>query len=685
MDLLTGLNDKQKEAVVTTEGPVMVIAGAGSGKTKVLTHRIAYIINELGIPSFNVLAVTFTNKAATEMKNRVSKLIDVDTKYMWISTFHSFGARVLRKDIHHLGYKRDFTIIDTDDQLKEVKSLCKKFEYDDIDPKDLCCCISNHKNQMSVGIADRYLPDFYMFYEKYENHLKENNLLDFDDLICKTLELFNKHMDVLEKYSSQFNYVMIDEFQDTNKTQYDLVLLLSSYHNNVFIVGDQDQSIYSFRGALVTNINQFRDDFSKSKLILLEQNYRSTQNILDAANKIIKTNSNRIDKNLYTDKKDGEDPIIKMLDSSYGEANFLSKEINSLLRQGYEYKDIAVIYRLNSLSRGYEDEFIKQKIPYVIYGGLSYFSRKEVKDIIAYLRLIVAKDNFSLKRIINVPKRGVGSVGLKNIEDQSFKDNTSMFEAMDKSKLSSKLLNEINSLKKTILKLEDCIEDVSLQEFVKKVIVETGYKKMLEDAEEDDRLDNVMELCSVLLDASEFYEGTNREKLEAFLLDLALKTDTDNVSDDDNKVKLMSYHQAKGLEFKVVFMTAMEQDIFPSQRCVTPTEREEEYRICYVGITRAMEKLYLTHCGLRRLYGKDTYMQKSIFINKLGNGQMKPTTTISIPKTSKYKIGDKVQHKAWGLGVVVNVNADTLSIAFDVAIGLKVLKIGHPSYSKVEE
>ncbi len=700
MDLLSGLNEQQKEAVITTEGPVMVIAGAGSGKTKVLTHRIAYIINDLGVAPNNILAVTFTNKAAAEMKTRVSKLIPINTKDLWISTFHSFGARVLRREIHHLGYNRNFTIIDSDDQLKEIKILCKQFDYDDLEPKDLQCQISNHKNQMSLGLPEKMLSNFYLFYERYENYLFENNLLDFDDLICKTLELFTKNINVLEKYSSMFNYVMIDEFQDTNKTQYDLVVLLCSYHNNVFIVGDQDQSIYSFRGALVTNINQFRDEFSKSKLILLEQNYRSSQKILDCANKIIKSNKNRIDKNLFTEKCIGEDPIIKCLDTSYGEANFLSREINNLVGKGYDYKDIAIIYRQNSLSRGYEDEFIKKNIPYIIYGGVSYFSRKEVKDIIAYLRLICNyNDNFSLKRIINVPKRGIGDASFKNIEEYSLMYNLSLFNSLDKVELSPKLNKEVIQLQKTIQELTLLLDTMSLKDFVKEVIKKTGYKKMLEDKEEDDRLDNVMELSSVLLDAEEFYEGTNKERLESFLLDLALKTDTDNIKEDDNKVKMMSFHQAKGLEFKVVFMTAMEQEIFPSPRSFSRVEIEEEYRICYVGITRAMEKLYLTHCELRRLHGRDTYAQRSVFLDKIAprvtnNTYYNKTNTSIIRKTNQvtsqpilvdFKIGDKIQHKAWGVGVVVAVNGDKLNIAFDISVGVKTLKAGHPSYFKMEE
>ncbi|MFI3251605.1 MAG: UvrD-helicase domain-containing protein [bacterium] len=687
MDLLNGLNDRQKEAVLATEGPVMVIAGAGSGKTKVLTHRIAYIINDLGISPRNILAVTFTNKAAAEMKNRVSSLLDMDTKNMWISTFHSFGAKVLRREIHHIGHKRDFTILDSDDSLKEIKLVCKNYNFTEFEPKDLQCHISNHKNEMEVGLPERSMDAFLRIYDCYEKHLLDNNLLDFDDLIVKTLQLFRNSITVLEKYSSMFNYVMIDEFQDTNKTQYELVLLLSSYNNNVFIVGDQDQSIYSFRGALVSNINQFRDDFKKTKLILLEQNYRSTQNILDAANKIIKSNTNRIDKNLFTEKKDGEDLIIKCLDSSYGEASFLTKEIKYLLRQGYLYKDIAIIYRLNSLSRGYEDEFIKQNIPYQIYGGLSYFSRKEVKDIIAYLRLICNfDDNFSLRRIINVPKRGVGEASVKLIEKEAV--GSSMFNVLHTTKLSAKVKSEVLNLRNVICELSDKIEEVELKDFVKEVIEKTGYAKMLKDADEEERLDNVMELRSVLLDISEFYEGTNKEKLEAFLLDLALKTDTDNVNDDDNKVKLMSYHQAKGLEFKVVFMTAMEQDIFPSQRSVTPLEREEEIRICYVGITRAMEKLYLTHCESRRLYGKDSYMSKSMFLNKLSvEKQQQKYTYYNEPTKAvhDYKMNDIVEHKSWGRGTVVLVNGDNLTIAFDVTIGIKVLKAGHPSYSRIEE
>ncbi len=690
MDLLKDLNDKQKEAVLATEGPVMVIAGAGSGKTKVLTHRIACIITELGISPDNILALTFTNKAANEMKSRVSKLINIETKSMWISTFHSFCARLLRREIHHLGYRKDFTIIDTDESLKEIKIVMKKYDFTDYEPRDVQAFISNMKNNVRVLIPDRNIGEFHDFYDKYEAHLFENNLLDFDDLIIKTLQLLNGHLNILEKYSSLFNYIMIDEFQDTNKSQYELMLLLSSCYSNVFIVGDQDQSIYAFRGALVTNIDGFKRDFKNSKVILLEQNYRSTQNILDAANKIISSNKNRIKKELYTNKKDGIDPIIKSLDTSYGEANFITSEIKRLLSQGYQYKDIALIYRLNSLSRGYEDEFIKNNIPYVIYGGLSYFSRKEVKDIIAYLRLICNfNDNFSLRRIINVPKRKVGNSSMQLLEDNALLHQESLFSVLDKTKLSTAVTSNMRDLKSTIISLSEKIETMELSDFVKEVIEKTKYHEMLKDADEEDRLDNVMELRSVLLDVTEFYEGTNKEKLESFLLDIALKTDTDNAKDDDNKIKLMNYHQAKGLEFKVVFMTAMEDDIFPSPKSIIESELEEEYRICYVGITRAMEKLYLTHCQSRRLYGRDNQTQKSIFLRKLQpkvqQTQKHSYYNDTVYSDESYKIGNKVQHKAWGVGVVVGVDGDNIKIAFDVSIGIKTLKSGHPSYSRIEE
>ncbi len=700
MDLLNGLNPKQKEAVETTEGSVMVIAGAGSGKTKVLTHRIAYIINELGIDPFNILAVTFTNKAATEMKHRVSNLLNINTKNMWISTFHSFCSRILRKEIHHLGYSTNFSIIDSDDALKIIKKLVKDTDYLDFTAKELRDIISDYKNDVVRRLPDSLLTNFHKMYELYNQYLFENNLLDFDDLIVKTLFLFKTNIDILNKYSSTFNYVMVDEFQDTNKTQYELVTLLSSIHNNIFIVGDQDQSIYSFRGALVTNIDQFRKDYSEVKVILLEQNYRSTQVILDAANKIISTNKNRIEKNLFSNKADGLPIMNKNFDTSYGEINFISREIMSLTISKYQYKDIAVLYRANSLSRGIEEELIKQNIPYVIYGGLSYFSRMEVKDIIAYLRLICnCNDNFSLRRIINVPRRKVGDASLQLLEEEAIKQSTSIFDVLDKTTLAKSVSINLCELKDTIINLANSIEEVPLNEFVKKVIKELKYDKMLKDADEEDRLDNINELASVLLDASEFYEGTNKEKLEAFLMDLALRTDSDDDKNDDNKVRLMSFHQAKGLEFKAVFMPAMEMDIFPSSRIITNQELEEEYRICYVGITRAMERLYLTNCNVRRLYGKDSYMQRSIFIEKLFNdGARKSSVTKTIPTrttptinkvvynpTSNYKIGDKVIHKAWGVGVVVMVTNDNLDVAFDVTIGKKTLKDGHPSFSKMEE
>lgn len=696
---LSSLNEMQQLAVTTTEGAVMVMAGAGSGKTKVLTHRIAYLIESLGINPFNILAVTFTNKAAKEMKERVEKLVEFDIKRLWISTFHSFCARFLRREISILGkYRQDFIIIDEDDAMKILKDEVKDKEFR-LTPKILMDCISLIKNDEPISEKYNYDKDeIEQAYELYQNHLLNENLLDFDDLIRLTVQILEEYLPIREKYAAIFNYIMIDEFQDTNRLQYKLVNLLTSNTKNIFIVGDINQSIYSFRGARVENINSFKKMYQPT-IIKLEKNYRSTSMILNIANDVISKNNSFINMHLYTDNGTGAKAEYYQADSSFGEVLHIIAEIKKLKKLGYSYNDMAILYRMNSLSLGFENEFIKHNIPYIIYGGVGYYSRKEVKDIIAYLRLIVdIKDDFSFKRIVNVPKRKIGDKVISDLSDIANAYGLSLFEAIDYS--SNKLLL---GFKELILSLQAEMKKLSLDHLVDRILDKTTYLIMLQQAQEEDRIDNVMELKSIMKDIMESYEGDNVEKLQAFLLDLALRTDVDNISEEDDKVKLMTFHQAKGLEYKVVFMPAMEQGIFPSFMVLgNKQETEEERRVCYVGITRAKERLYFSTAQVRRLYGKDNPGVPSEFLksihkerlNENGVNVKKPTPVFSKQfnpirekkesvSSSGYKTGDKIMHKVFGKGIVVKVEDVKITVAFSKEYGIKTLMGDHPSITKL--
>ena len=690
---LSVLNENQKEAVVTTEGAVMVLAGAGSGKTRVLTHRIAYLISELGIDPTNILAVTFTNKAAREMKERVANILDMKVDHLWISTFHSFCARFLRKEIKCLGtYRNDFIIIDEEDAMKILKEEMKdkNFSYT---PKDAMYLISLAKNQESLPkMEDDERGEFETIYSLYQNRLLKDNLLDFDDLILLTVEILEKFPPVLNKYQKLFQYIMIDEFQDTNKLQYRLVNLLTN--TNIFIVGDINQSIYSFRGARVENVYSFKSEY-KPKIIKLEKNYRSTSMILDIANDVICKNSSFLNMHLYTDNDKGSKAEFYHADSNYGEVIHIVNEIRKLKNQGYQYKDMAILYRVNSLSLNFENEFVKANIPYVIYGGVGYYERREVKDVIAYLRLIINQDdNFSFKRIVNVPRRKVGNKLIETLESYSVGYDCSLFDSI-------KYVNNasLNSFKTMILELKEKLEKETLVNFLSLVIKDTGYLAMLEADEEEDRIDNVMELKSIMKDISESYEGSNKEKLSAFLMDLALRTDVDNVTEGDDKVKLMSFHQSKGLEYKVVFMPAMEQGIFPSFRSLgNQSEAEEERRICYVGITRAQEKLYFSMAHNRRMYGKDNVGFASEFMKNIKperliefgfnikpqvtNTIIKPTVKVEKRDDTSIKVGDRIMHKVFGKGIVVKCDGDKITVAFKQEFGIKTLMANHPSITR---
>ena len=703
--MLTGLNDKQKEAVTTTEGPVMVMAGAGSGKTKVLTNRIAYILNETGISPYSILAVTFTNKAANEMKKRISNIIDIDTKYMWISTFHSFCARFLRMEIDKtdLPYNRNFTILDEEDSLKIVKQICKDLEIDSPKPKDFQSLISKSKNFTELVIKDPVLRENFLSVSyKYNEYLKDNNMLDFDDLILVTIEVLKENTEILMRYQEKFQYILVDEFQDTNDSQYKLMFMLAARHHNIFVVGDDFQSIYSFRGAKIENIERFRKDFLEHKLVLLERNYRSTSEILELANDVITKNENQIKKKLYTENKNGQIPFLYQADTEKAEARFVIEKIKQFHNQGDNYSDCAIMYRNNSISRNFEDVLIQSHIPYKIYGALSFFARKEIKDMIAYIRVLVnPSDDFSFSRIVNEPKRKIGDVLLEKLALYAMEINTSLFEAIPTFNNNTQGGKALKKFYEMMISFSEQLENIPLNKLIDLLLDETGYKNMLlvEDPESE-RLDNVYELKNVLKELEE-NPGSNIDKLAEFLNDLALRTDND-VETNDDCVILTTYHQAKGLEFKNVFMVATEEGIFPSRFHKDDFDMEEERRICYVGITRAKQRLYITYTQTRMLYGKTNESQLSRFINELDkthykvikskaddlNSEKKPKVKKQKKESSeeKYKLGDKIMHKVYGKGVVVGYEKESsIKVAFSHPTGIKVLFRDHPSYQKIEK
>lgn len=691
MDLLENLNERQKEAVLTTEGPVMVLAGAGSGKTRVLTNRVCNLISNYGIDPQSILAVTFTNKAAQEMKTRISRLLKRNTFDMWIHTFHSFCVRILRKHIFNLKqHTSNFLILDTDDSIKIIKEVLKEKKLDTaIKPSTFQKEISKYKNFKDyVSIMNH----FDLVYKSYEQKLNDNNSLDFDDLLLKTKELFLKFPEILEHYQDKFSYILVDEFQDTNYIQFELITMLARKNRNIFVVGDQDQSIYSFRGAVVENIDKFLLIYPDTKQILLEENYRSNKQILEIANNVIKNNKRRIDKTLFTNNNKDFKPIYFECNTSFDETRYVTEKIKDLVTSNeYDFKDITILYRNNYLSRNFEDNFVKENINYQIYGGLSFYQRKEIKDIIYYLRLAVDQSsNFVLKRIINEPKRKIGPTLVQKLEEKAKEYNISMFDAINLFNDNTTGNKNLRAFRDMILEIRDQIEELNFSEIVSYVYQVTGYENMLVTEKEEERIENIKELFSVFAESEEAYDGTNLEKLEQFLLDLSLKTDADNVKDDKNAVKMMTFHQAKGLEFKVVFMVALEDEIFPGNLY---EDIEEERRICYVGITRAMERLYLTNSKSRFLFGQSNYMTRSRFIkeaNLLNN--VKPITKFVVNEEKEkeethndvsYILGDKVVHKIFGEGVVVEVKGNILSVAFKVPHGIKKVQANHPSLSKI--
>ncbi len=630
-DILEGLNDKQYEAVTNTEGPSLVIAGAGSGKTKVLTHKIAYLMGEKNVSPFNILAITFTNKAANEMKERVEKLVGDVARDMWIGTFHSICVRILRRYIDRIGFDSSFIIFDTSDQRTLIKECLKKLDVDDkmFTDRSVQFEISNAKNEMlePEQYQARAMGDFRKekiaeIYTLYQNRLKENNAIDFDDIINFTIKILMNNPDVLEYYTEKFKYVLVDEYQDTNKAQFTLVSILASRYGNITVVGDNDQGIYSFRGADISNILNFERDFPGTKIIKLEQNYRCTQNILNAANAVIKNNEVKYKKSLWTENEEGGLPIVYSARDEYDEGRYIVEQIEHLKREEYyKYSDFAILYRMNTQSRAIEDILRREDVPYKIIGGLKFYERKEIKDIISYLRLINnPSDNIALKRIINEPKRGIGKTSLDKIQNISDETGISMYEIIKDAATYglNRVYANAQEFISVIEELRTIKDETKISELIKLTLNKTGYTKALETEntiEAENRIANLEEFLTV---AVEFEEQEADQNLNNFLEGITLTSDIDGMDEEQETVTLMTLHSAKGLEFPVVFLVGMEEGIFPGHKSMAePKDLEEERRLCYVGITRAKNQLFLTCSKQRTMFGSTSCNPVSRFLKEI--------------------------------------------------------------------
>jgi len=703
--LVKNMNSEQSEAVRTTEGPLLIMAGAGSGKTRVLTHRIAYLLDEKDVSPYNILAITFTNKAAKEMKARVEHLVGEEAQVIWMSTFHSMCVRILRRDADRIGIERNFTIIDPTDQKSVIKDVLKSENIDSkrFEPRMFIGAISNLKNELKTPEdAQKEANDFHSqmvatVYKGYQRQLSRNEALDFDDLIMTTINLFERVPETLEYYQNKFQYIHVDEYQDTNKAQYTLVKLLANKFENLCVVGDSDQSIYGWRGADIQNILSFEEDYPEAKTIFLEQNYRSTKNILNAANEVIKHNSERKPKGLWTANSGGDKIQYYEAMTERDEAEYVVKEIMKHQRGGKKYSEMAILYRTNTQSRVLEETFMKSNIPYTMVGGQKFYDRKEIKDLLSYLRVIAnSNDDISLQRIINVPKRGIGPSSVEKIQTYALQNNISMFDALaevDFIGLSKKVTQECISFYEMIQNLIKEQEFLEISEIVDEVLQKSGYRDMLDreqSIESRSRLENLDEFMSVPKD---YEENTPLEEqsLINFLTDLSLVADIDE-ADTQNGVTLMTMHSAKGLEFPIVFIMGMEESLFPHIRAIKSEddhEMEEERRICYVAITRAEELLYITNATTRMLFGRSQSNMPSRFLKEIPEdlldshtGQKRQTIspkyqpkrgfskrTTSTKKqvsSSDWKVGDKVMHKAWGEGMVSNVNEKNGSVELDI-------------------
>ncbi|ETI70653.1 DNA helicase PcrA [Neobacillus vireti] len=743
--LLNGLNPEQQSAVKATDGPLLLMAGAGSGKTRVLTHRIGYLIVEKRVNPYNILAITFTNKAAREMRERIGKMMGGVAEEIWISTFHSMCVRILRRDIDRMGFNRNFTILDTTDQQSVVKGILKDKNLDPkkFDPRAILGSISSAKNELidpeeyaktAGGYFEQTVSDVYTEYQK---RLRKNQALDFDDLIMMTIQLFQRVPDVLEYYQRKFQYIHVDEYQDTNRAQYMLVKMLANRFQNLCVVGDSDQSIYRWRGADIANILSFEKDYPNATVILLEQNYRSTKRILLAANKVIENNLNRKAKNLWTENPEGNKLVYYRADSEQGEAQFVAGKIKELTRNGKKLSDIAILYRTNAQSRVMEEVLLKSNIEYAIVGGIKFYDRKEIKDTLAYLRLISnPDDDISLQRVINVPKRGIGSTSVDKIANFAAMHDISLYQALDSIELiglSPKITKAARELRDLIRNYTNMQEFLSVTELVEEVLEKTGYREMLKaekSIEAQSRLENLEELLSV---TKNFEDSSEDRSLVAFLTDLALVADIDSLDDDGEKVDsitLMTLHSAKGLEFPVVFLIGLEEGVFPHSRSLMEeVEMEEERRLAYVGITRAEQSLFITNAQMRTLFGRTNMNPASRFISEIpedliegvepekrmntpfgssgrtfgssgssygssGNSSFGASRSFATPAAKRkpvtrpvsaatsgdevgWKVGDKAEHGKWGTGTVVSVKGQgegtELDIAFPSPVGIKRL------------
>ncbi len=634
MSIYDTLNREQKEAVMETEGPLLLLAGAGSGKTRCITHRIAYLIDECGVKPWNILAITFTNKAAGEMRERVDKLVGFGADQVWVSTFHSLCVRILRRHIDRLGFENGFTIYDADDQKTVMKGICKRLNIDTKTYKEraLLGAISSAKDEL-ISVREYELDAANDFgkavyakaYREYQETLQKNNALDFDDLIVKTVELFKNCPEILDSYQERFQYIMVDEYQDTNTAQFELVKLLAQKYRNLCVVGDDDQSIYKFRGANIRNILDFEKYFPEAKVIKLEQNYRSTQSILDAANAVISNNEGRKDKALWTDRGAGNKIHFRSFDNAYEEAEFIAGDIcKKVKKEGAAYKDCAVLYRTNAQARLLEERMIMEGVPYNVVGGTNFYARAEIKDILAYLKTVDnGRDEVAVRRILNVPKRGIGAATVEKLEDYAQMRDIGLYDAME-------LADEIMSLGKTAAKIRPFVRlirefrkeamTLSVAELIQHIVEKIGYADYLQDnydEDGDDRLENVEELITKAVNYQETHEEPN---LTDFLVEVALVAEIDNVAEDDNRVLLMTLHSAKGLEFPNVYLAGMEDGLFPSYMTIISDDHsdiEEERRLAYVGITRAMNDLTITYARMRMTRGETQYNPLSRFVREI--------------------------------------------------------------------
>lgn len=746
MSIYDSLNDMQKEAVYQTEGPVLILAGAGSGKTRVLTHRITYLIEEKGVNPWNILAITFTNKAAGEMRERVDQLVGFGSESIWVSTFHSACVRILRRFIDRLGYDTNFTIYDTDDQKSLMKEVCRYLQIDTKMYKEraLLSAISSAKNEMISpeeyrleAEGDFSRKKIAEVYAEYEKQLRANNALDFDDLLVKAVQLFQTQPDVLEYYQERFRYIMVDEYQDTNTVQFRLIQILSSKYRNLCVVGDDDQSIYKFRGANIKNILNFEEEFPDAVVIKLEQNYRSTSTILNAANAVIRNNHGRKDKTLWTENPEGEKLVCRQFDNAYDEADYIAGAIQKKVKEeGASYNECAVLYRTNAQSRMFEERFVSTNIPYKVIGGVNFYARREIKDLLAYLRTIEnGRDDLAVRRIINVPKRGIGLTSINRVQEYAIQKEIGFYEALRAADLIPNIGRAVSRLESFTALIEHFKEEsgrMTPLALLNDIIETLDYESYLEEIDMEDaesRIENVEELKSKVASYEESCEQTGEQPtLSGFLEEVALVADIDNLDEESDYVVLMTLHSAKGLEFPYVFLAGMEDGLFPSYMTITaddPMELEEERRLCYVGITRAMKELTLTCARRRMVRGETQYNKSSRFLREIPEellgghkelhkekpqmeiarnqayakakaafhsqafGIKKPVQQFKVASGEGpgYDVGDRVRHMKFGEGLVTAITEGgrdyEVTVEFDT-VGVKKMFAAFARLKKVE-